>query len=195
MSVSSVSSTTSSLTEGLENWASMMKKVQSEFKQLGQDLQSGDVSQAESDYTTLTQYLSDFSSNSTSSISSAASTESGSTSLVDELNTLGQDLQSGDLSAAQSDYTTLQNDLEQASNQAPPPPPPPNFSNTQASDSTTSTSSSTLLEELNALGDALSSSDLTSAQTAYATLQQDLLQFGLTGTAVQQGTGQVSTAS
>jgi len=173
----------------------MMKKVQSEFKQLGQDLQSGDVSQAESDYTTLTQYLSDFSSNSTSSISSAASTESGSTSLVDELNTLGQDLQSGDLSAAQSDYTTLQNDLEQASNQAPPPPPPPNFSNTQASDSTTSTSSSTLLEELNALGDALSSSDLTSAQTAYATLQQDLLQFGLTGTAVQQGTGQVSTAS
>lgn len=188
MSVSSVSSISSSLTEGLANWASSMKKVQSEFKQLGQDLQSGNVTQAESDYTTLTQDLSSFSSTSTSAASSSAtttSTDSSTSSLADALNTLGQDLQSGNLTAAQSDFKTVQNDLQQTSNQAPPPPPP-------SSDASTSTSASAILKELSALGDDLSSSDLTSAQTAYTTLQQDLSQLGVSTLTSQLGTGQVS---
>lgn len=191
MSISSVSSTSSSLTEGLANWASMMKKVQSEFKQLGQDLQSGNVTQAESDYTTLTQNLSSFSSNSTSAdtanANSTTTVDSSTSSLADAFKTLGQDLQSGNLSAAQSDFTTVQNDLQQATNQAPPPPPPPPPSNTS-----TSTSTNSILKELNALGEALSSSDLTSAQTAYSTLQQDLLQLVVNGLTSQLGTGQVS---
>jgi hypothetical protein len=190
VSISSVSSTSNSLTEGLANWASMMKKVQSEFTQLGQDLQSGKVTQAESDYTTLTQDLSSFSSNSasadTANADSTTSADSSTSSLADALNTLGQDLQSGNLSAAQSDFTTVQNDLQQATNQAPPPPPPP------PSNTRTSTSTNSILKELNALGDALSSSDLTSAQTAYSTLQQDLLQLGVNGLTSQLGTGQVS---
>jgi hypothetical protein len=161
-----------------------MKKVQSDFKQLGQDLQSGNVTQAESDYKTLATDLSSFSSNSTSADSTTTSADSSTSSLADALNTLGQDLESGNLSAAQSDFTTVQDDLRQATNQAPPPPPPSNTS--------TSTSTNSILKELSALGDALSSNDLTSAQTAYSTLQQDFLQFGVNGLTSQLGTGQVS---
>lgn len=194
MSVSSISSTSSSLTEGLANWASMMKKVQSEFQQLGQDLQSGNTTQAESDYTTLSQTLSDFSSDTTSTATTSAdsttSTDSSTSSLTDAFNALGQDLQSGDLSAAQSDFTTLQSDLQQTTSQAAPPPPPPTSSETS-----TSTSTNSILKELSALGDALSSSDLTSAQTAYTSLQQDILQLGVSGLTSQLGSGQVSLSS
>lgn len=190
MSISGISSTTNSLTDGLENWAAMMKKVQSEFKQLGSDLQSGNVTQAESDYTTLSQYLSDFSSRTTSTTASAdstTSTSSGSSSLDSAFTALGQDLQSGDLSAAQSDYTTLQNDLQQTTSQAPPPPPPPPPSSTSTSSSTDS-----ILKELSALGDALSSGDLTTAQSAYTTIEQDLTQLGLTGLSSQTASSNVS---
>lgn len=194
MSVSSISSTSSSLTEGLANWASMMKKVQSEVTQLGEDLQSGNTTQAESDYTTLSQTLSDFSSDSTSTATTSAdsttSTDSSTSSLTDAFNALGQDIESGDLSAAQSDFTTLQNDLQQTTSQAPPPPPPP-----PSSETSTSTSTNSILKELSALGDALSSSDLTSAQTAYTSLQQDILQLGVSGLTSQLGSGQVSLSS
>ena len=191
MSTSSIPSISSSLTEGLANWASTMKKVQSDFKQLGQDLQSGNVTQAESDYTTLTTDLSSFSPNSTSAGTSNAdstttSTDSSTSSIADALTTLGQDLQSGNLSAAQSDFTTVQNDLQKATKHAPPPPPPP------SSSTSTSTSTNSILKELSTLGDALSSNDLTSAQTAYSTLQQDILQLGVNGLTSQLGTGQVS---
>lgn len=172
----------------------MMKNVQSELQQLGQDLESGNLTQAESDYTTLSQDLSEFSSLSTSTTSSndattasttTASTDSSTDSLEDAFTALGQDLESGNLSAAQSDYTTLQNDLQQATGSAPPPPPP-------ATSTSTSTSSDTILQELSELGTDLSSGDLTSAQTTYTTLEQDLAQIGLTGLTSQLATGTVS---
>jgi hypothetical protein len=168
VSVSSVSN--SSLLQGLEEWASMMKKVQSEFSQLGQDPSSGNVTQAKSDYTTLRQDLAEFPSSITSR---------DTTSLSDAFAALGSDLASGDISAAQSDYATLQQDLKQMSNQGPPPPPPPNTDSTSSSDST---SISSLLQEFSTLGQALSSGDLTSAQTAYTALEQELQQLGLSMT-------------
>jgi hypothetical protein len=44
---------------------------------------------------------------------------------VSAFSTLSSDLQSGNLSAAQNDYTAIQNDLESAAAQGPPQGPPP----------------------------------------------------------------------
>lgn len=190
MSVSGISSS-SSLMQGLEEWASMMQKVQSEFKQVGQDLASGNVTQAESDFTTLSQYFSNLASSSTASTSSDSTTSTDSASLASAFSALGTDLSSGNLSAAQSDYATLQKDLGQTANQAPPPPPPPPPS-TNNSKSGDSTLLSTLLQEFSTLGTALSSGDLTSAQTAYTTIQQDLLQLGSNSTSSSSSSYSVS---
>ncbi len=78
------------------------QKFKQEFQQLGQDLQSGNVSKAQSDLALLDP--------------SAASGSSSSVrpGLVSQgFSQLAQDLQSGNLTAAQSDYATLQQDLQQ----------------------------------------------------------------------------------
>ena len=57
MSVSGVSSS-SSLSQSLQTWQAKAQKIQSEFQQLGQDLQAGNLTQAQSDFSTLSQNIS-----------------------------------------------------------------------------------------------------------------------------------------
>jgi len=73
-----------------------------EFQQLGQDLQSGNLSAAQSDFATLQQ-------------STSTASASSSNPIAQAFNELGQDLQSGNTTAAQQDYTQLQKDLQNAS--------------------------------------------------------------------------------
>jgi outer membrane protein assembly factor BamD (BamD/ComL family) len=91
--------------------------AQAEFQQLGQDLQSGNLSAARQDFATIEQNVRQR----TSQIihhhhhfSGAASQSSSTNSLAQEFGTLGQDLQSGNLSAAQSAFSQLQQSLQSA---------------------------------------------------------------------------------
>ena len=81
---------------GLSQLASLQRnyqQVRGEFKQLGQDLQAGNLTQAQTDFVTLSQ--------------SAASQLSGNSPVAKALNSLGQALQSGNLSAAQQAFAFL----------------------------------------------------------------------------------------
>jgi|HubBroStandDraft_4_1064222.scaffolds.fasta_scaffold160510_2 outer membrane protein assembly factor BamD (BamD/ComL family) len=102
MSVSGISSSNFSdyRTQGTQN---NLQKVQQEFQQLGQDLQSGNLPAAQSDFATLQSLEPKGNSNSSSQ---------GNGPIAQAFNQLSQDLQSGNLSAAQQDYSTLQQDVE-----------------------------------------------------------------------------------
>lgn len=108
MSVSAISSALAS------DLSTNFQKQQQEFKQLGQDLQSGNLSAAQQDFVTLQQDLQQTGSTSTTSATSTASTSAAqsSESISQLFQQLGEDLQSGNLSGAQQDFQSLQTDLQ-----------------------------------------------------------------------------------
>lgn len=79
---------------------------QSEFEQLGKDLQSGNIAAAQQDFVSLTQSF--------SAHKQASGTDATQPTLAQEVEKLGQDLQSGNTSAAQADYTQIQRSMQQA---------------------------------------------------------------------------------
>jgi hypothetical protein len=90
---------------------------QAEFQQLGQDLQSGNLSAARQDFANIQQSIHQR----TSQIihhhrhfSGGGEQSNSADSLAQEFGTLGQDLQSGNLSAAQSAFAQLQQSLQSA---------------------------------------------------------------------------------
>lgn len=97
---------------------SQMQQMRQEFQQLGQDLQSGNLSAAQSDFTTLTQLdpnLASSSSTSSTSSTAAATSSTASNPMQQAFAQLAQDLKSGNLSAAQQDYSTIQQAMQNAS--------------------------------------------------------------------------------
>jgi|HubBroStandDraft_6_1064221.scaffolds.fasta_scaffold01856_13 outer membrane protein assembly factor BamD (BamD/ComL family) len=134
-----------------------------EFQQLGQDLQSGNLSAARSDFTTLQQ-------------GTSTSSASSSNPIVQAFNQLGQDLQSGNTTAAQQDFTQLQTDLQNAAQSASQ-----NASETTGhrrhphrdSDSSSNSSNSEISQLFQQLGQDLQSNNLAGAQQAYNSLLQD----------------------
>jgi outer membrane protein assembly factor BamD (BamD/ComL family) len=158
MSVSGISSIS------LYNPQSTQNNFQQLFQQLGKDLQSGDLSAAQSDFASLQQLVPQ-----SSSTSSSQSTNP----IAQAFNQLAQDLQSGNLSAAQQDFTTLKQDLQNQATQA-------TQNQTQAVEGHHhhhgSGSSSDITQLLNELGQSLQSGNLSSAQSAFTTLQQALTQ-------------------
>ncbi|MGA2458257.1 MAG: hypothetical protein ABSF85_11860 [Terriglobales bacterium] len=142
---------------------------QQQMQQLGQALQSGNLSAAQSDFATLQATFSQ-------PATTTGSTSNGSASnpVAQALNQLGTDLQSGNVAAAQKDFSTVQQDLQN------------NLSNNgfhhhlhHCSGGGDSSSQNPLLQDLNQIGQSLTSSNLAGAQQAYATLQQQLQQFAL----------------
>jgi len=83
-----------------------------EFRQLGQDLQSGNLSAAQQDFVTLSSDVQSPAAPSSTAQPAAASTGTGTQSiestLESDFQTLGQDLQSGNLSGAQQAYSQIQ---------------------------------------------------------------------------------------
>jgi outer membrane protein assembly factor BamD (BamD/ComL family) len=151
------------------------QQFQQEFQQLGQDLQSGNLSAAQQDFATLQQLGPQ-----NSSTQSAQSNNP----IAQAFQQLAQDLQSGNLSAAQQDYTQIQQDFQ---NQA------------AAQNQTTEGhyghhhhhhggggESSEINQLFSQLGQALQSGNLSTAQQTYNALLQDLQQWG-------EGSGQTST--
>ncbi len=152
----SVSGISSSNLFSYDNQSSQnnIQNFKQEFAQLGNDLTSGNMSAAQSDFAALQQ------------IGSQASLAlQGTDAITKAAQQLGQDLKSGNLSAAQQDYTTLKQDLH---------------------DKVDSMSGhhhhghggggvGNLLSEL---GQDLQSGDLTGAQSIFSTLQADLQSYG-----------------
>lgn len=153
---------------------SVQNKVQQfkqEFQQLGQDLQAGNLSAAQADFTTLQQIGSNGNSTSSTSTSSPAS----SNPLVQAFNQLGQDLQSGNLSAAQQDFANIQQALQSQASQAHGHD---HHHHGEGGDS----QSNPISQLFQQLGQALQSGSLSSAQQIYTTMQRDFAQMGAGGT-------------
>jgi len=144
--------------------------LQQQFQQLGQALQSGNLSAAQSDFATL---QAAFSQPGTSTGATTNSSSAGSP-IAQALNQLSSDLQSGNLSAAQKDYSTMQQDLHGANGTAA-------HHHHFGGGGGGGSSIDTLLQELSQTGQSSSSSSLSAAQQGYTTLQQELQQFALSG--------------
>jgi outer membrane protein assembly factor BamD (BamD/ComL family) len=155
MSVSGISSSSLSdyNTQSVQN---KMQQFQQEFQQLGQDLQSGNLSAAQSDFATLQQYAPQ---------SSSTSSSQSNNPIAQAFSQLAQDLQSGNTSAAQQDYSTIQQDFQSHATDG--------HHHHHGGGGSGANAISQLMSQL---GQALQSGNLTSAQQAYSTLQQEFQQ-------------------
>jgi hypothetical protein len=136
--------------------------MQQAVQQLSQDLQSGNLSAAQSDFATLQQAF--------TQAPTGSPTSTSSNPVSQAFQQLSSDLSSGNLSAAKQDYSTIQNELSN-------PGPGLGRNHFQHPIARTSGGQSSLLQDLNQLGQELSSSsalsgNLTAAQQAYATPAQ-----------------------
>ncbi len=190
MSISGIANTAlSSLlnaTQSAQNGQGKFQQVQSEFQQLGQDLQAGNLTQAQQDFATLSQNFPNAQSG-----TSTSATASGANPIAQAFTALAQDLQNGNISGAQQDYATIQQDFQQQQ---------------QGSSAVHhhhhnhggggGQQGSQISQALNSLSTALQAGNLSSAQSAFAALQQDLEQFSVGGTSGSTtGTGSSSTAT
>jgi hypothetical protein len=136
----------------IQSMQSRMQQFRQEFQQLGQDLQSGNLSAAQADFATLQQ------------LGPQANSAQGAASITQDFNQLSQDLKSGNLSAAQQDFTKIQQDV-----QTQPVHAHHHHRQGQAAND--------ISQEFSQLGQALQSGDLAAAQQAYKSLQQDFQMF------------------
>ncbi len=146
--------------------SSQYQLTNSQFQQLGQDLASGNLSSAQSDFAILQQSFMQPASTASTSSTSASST---SNPLAQAFQQLSSDLQSGNLTAAQKDYSTIQQDMTSKfsghmhHHHIGSGSDPLNMVNQTSPDG-----SSTLAQ-----------SNATAAQQTYATLAQQLQQYAL----------------
>jgi outer membrane protein assembly factor BamD (BamD/ComL family) len=125
MSVAGISAS-SAFNVSNQNVTSKREQIQQEFQQLGQDLQSGNLTAAQSDFTTLQQLVPKLSTISTSSGTTTTgttstsdadpattSTATSSDPRVQAFTQLEQDIQAGNTSAAQQDYSNIQQIFQQ----------------------------------------------------------------------------------
>jgi hypothetical protein len=128
-------------------------KWQQGLQQLGQDLQAGNLSAAQSDFAALQQL--------NPQISSTASAQGG--SVAQEIAQLGKDLRAGNTSAAQQDYSQLQQQISPTASGV--------HHHHHHHGGSGGSGFSQLLQQL---GQALQAGNLSAAQQAYATLQQQV---------------------
>ena len=163
-------------------------QIRSEFKQLGQDLQAGNLAQAQSDFTTLSQNLSSVLQNKTSTTANNANP------VVQEFAKLGQDLQSGNLQAAQQDFTTIQQGAPQNTAQVPGRHHHHHLAE-RSSGSSSSQQNSSLAQDFSQLANSLQAGSLSSARAAFSTLQNDIQRIGGFSSSQPSGTGGASVRS
>ena len=159
MSVSGISSSSffNNAMPSIQNGGAQRAK---EFQQLGQDLQSGNLSAAQSDFAALEQ---------SSSQSSSTSSAQSNNPLAQDFTQLGKDLQAGNTSAAQQDFAKIQQDFQSQSTQAHP--------HHHHHGGGGESESSEITQSLDQLGQALQSGNISTAQQAYSSLEQEFQQF------------------
>jgi len=154
------------------NFSSVQSKAQQskqQFQQLGQDLQSGNLSAAQADFAALQP------SNSNSQTGSTAAPSSNSP-IGQAFQQLSTDLQSGNVPAAQKDFAVLQQDFQSQATQGGGHHHHHHHVDTDSQNSGNG-NGSPISQVLAQLGQALQAGNLSSAQSAYTTLQQDFQQF------------------
>ncbi len=156
---------------------SRKQQFQQQFQQLGQDLQSGNLSAAQTDFTTVQQ--------SGPQISSTSSNQNTSP-IAQDFKQLSQDIQSGNISAAQQDYAKIQQDFQSQA-------PAKHGHHHHQGGGSGGSAISQLMQEL---GQDLQTGSLSAAQQAYSTLQQDFQQFaqniGLSQSSLQSNPNSIS---
>jgi hypothetical protein len=155
---------------------SRMQQARQDFQQLGQDLKSGNLSAAQSDFVALQKV---------GPQSNSSSSTHNSSSISQDFQQLSQDLQSGNTTAAQQDYSKVQQDF-----QLQAPHMHRHHRGSASGNSSSSSGESQITQLLSQLGQSLQSGDTSSAQQAYSTLLQDFQQFGQ-----QNGLTQTSSTS
>jgi predicted helicase len=156
MSVSGISSSSLFDLLGTESAQSQKLQLEQEIQQLGKDLSAGNLSAAQADFATLQKDAPQ---------ATAAASSASNNPIAQAFQKLAQDLQSGNLSAAQQDFSTIQQDVQAQSGGGHH-----HHSHGQNSSGTQQNPIAQLFSEL---GQALQSGNLTAAQQAYTTLQQD----------------------
>lgn len=154
---------------------SKSQQLKQGFQQLGQALQSGNLSQAQGDFASLQQFLPG--GRQTPAVTSAASTQSNNP-LAAAVSQLAQDLKSGNLTAAQSDITAVQQGSQQVGQQQGAGHAHHHHHHGGGSSQSSSQQDpiSTLFGEL---GQDLQSGNVSGAQQAYASLQRDFQVFAI----------------
>jgi len=151
------------------------KQVEDEFTQLSQDLQSGNLAQAQQDVSTLSAAfafgpspatLGSANSDNVNVASSSSANSSIANPIQQAFSSLEQDLQSGNLGAAQQDFATLQQSLQSGFQQA-------GIQHDHHHQGGESQQIGAIQQDFSSLAQALQSGSLSKAQTAYASLQQD----------------------
>jgi outer membrane protein assembly factor BamD (BamD/ComL family) len=166
----SVMSITGILSSNLFNAQSAQttaQKLKQEFQQLGQDLQSGNLSAAQSDFAALQQ-------NAPQAGAASSSAQSGNP-VTHAFQQLSQDLKAGNLTAAQQDYSTIQQDFKTQA--APGQTQHPRHLRGAGSGGNSEGQPNSVTQLFSQLGQALQAGNLTLAQTAYTGLQADFQQF------------------
>lgn len=168
MSVSGVAG--SSIFAGYNSTAVQNKfqQIRQGFQQLGQDLSSGNLSQAQTDFSALQQLLP---SQQQSATTATAASSQAANPLSQAVSQLGIDLKTGNLSAAQTDFATIQQDVKQGTVSGH------RHHHLHADNSETSGQQSGPATLFGDLGQELQSGNLNAAQQTYSALQQDFLQF------------------
>ena len=144
------------------------------FQQLGQDLQSGNLPQAQSDFSSLQQLLP--TGQQSSLLTPASGAQSGSP-LANAVSQLAQDLKSGNTAATQSDLATVQQDVQQLGQQQGTGYAHHHHHHGGGESSQSSSEQNALSTLFGQLGQQLQAGNLFGAQQAYSTMQQDFLQF------------------
>lgn len=157
------------------------QKFKQEFQQLGQDLQSGNLSQAQADFAALQP--------SSGQSATANSTQTNASPIATAFQHLSQDLQSGNLTAAQQDYSTIRQDFQQQAASTSGH----HHHHHHSGESQNSSSAQNALDQLfSQLGQALQSGSLSSAQSAYSSLQQEFAQLGVSSSGSSTSTSSSS---
>lgn len=172
MSVSSISSNVDPYQAyQLNSLSNQGQQRQSDFKELSDSLKSGDLNGAQQAFSSLQQLLTSDSAN----IQTQASNRStGENSFTDDINALGQALKSGDLTTAQADLAQLQKDMQSVGRGHHHHHHGGSSGTQNATSDQGSSNQGLFATDLNALGQALKSGDLTTAQTSFAQLQKDM---------------------
>jgi hypothetical protein len=156
MSIAGISS--NFLLNSLSPKQDSLQRFRQEFQQLGQDLQAGNLTAAQSDYAQL-QKIEQQKNSSTSQTSSSVS---------QVFSRLGQDLQSGNLSGAQDDFTEIMKAIQNGSQV-----------HHHHHHGGGSGQTNAVQNDLNQLGQALQAGNRSAAQQAYTSIQSDLQQIGV----------------
>lgn len=199
--------------QGTQAAAPKFEQIKEQFQQLGQDLQSGNLTQAQADYATLSKDFPGANQAGTAAATTAAATTTsttpattsttttGTTSTAQQFAQLGQDLQSGNLQAAQQDYTNIQQTAQQNATQQVGGHHHRGHHHhggglqSASSNSSSSSQSNPIAQAFSTLAQDLQGGNLSGAQSAFATLQNDLQQIGGFSSSGSGGTSPTSSAA